>query len=100
MSAGEPGAIQYQKYNSADAGRLLDELTTVFTEVYAEPPYHMGQDEASLFRQRFDVQRQQQGFSLVTACADGGLVGFVLGVPLQPTSTWWSRLLAPLPPET
>jgi len=99
MSTAERPEIEYQKHDGADASPLVDELTPVFAEVYAEPPYYMGQDEVALFRERFDRQRQQEGFSLVTARADGALVGFVLGVPLQPTSTWWSRLLTPLPPE-
>jgi ribosomal protein S18 acetylase RimI-like enzyme len=99
MTSTDSPTIRYQRLSGDEAGALLDELSPVFAEVYSEPPYLMGDEELALFRDRFQTQRNQQGFSLVTARAGAGLIGFVFGVTLLPTTTWWSRLLSPLPPD-
>ncbi|MGN9782594.1 hypothetical protein ACTMTF_14280 [Nonomuraea sp. ZG12] len=90
---------EYRVLNGQEAAEHLDELTDLYTEVYSEPPYEWGPEHASLFRERFDVQRRQEGFALVTAGEHGHLVGFGFGVTLQPTTPWWRNLLAPLPDD-
>ena len=89
--------IEYRRHSGEQSDELVEQLAAVFAEVYAEPPYHFGSDEVTLFRERFDVQRQQGGFSMVTAHSEPELVGFVFGVTLLPTTGWWSRLLTPAP---
>ncbi len=91
--------IEYRSHSGQQAAKLIPQLAPVFSEVYAEAPYHFGSDELALFGERFERQRLQDGFSLVTAHAGSELIGFVFGVPLLPTTTWWSRLLAPIPRE-
>lgn len=79
------------------AGQHLDEYSALYSEVYAEPPYEWGAEHNALFRERFEVQRKQDGFTLVEARADDTLVGIGFGVTLQPTTPWWRDLLTPLP---
>jgi ribosomal protein S18 acetylase RimI-like enzyme len=96
---GKAPEIEYRRHSGEQSGELVEQLAPVFAEVYAEPPYYFGSDEVTLFRERFDVQRQQGGFSLVTAHSESELVGFVFGVTQLPTTAWWSRLLTSVPEE-
>jgi GNAT superfamily N-acetyltransferase len=91
--------VEYRVLIGQEAAEHLNELTGLYTEVYSEPPYEWGPEHAALFRERFDVQRRQEGFALVTACENGYLVGFGFGVTLQPTTPWWRNLLTPLPAD-
>jgi len=68
---GEAPDIEYRRHSGEQSDELVDQLAAVFAEVYAERPYDFGSDEVSLFRDRFDVQRQQDGFSLVTTFRTG-----------------------------
>lgn len=79
--------------------RHADELTAVYREVYAEPPYEWGDEHAELFSKRFAGQCRDAGFSLVEARCDGELVAFGFGVTLAPTTPWWQHLRTPLPEE-
>jgi ribosomal protein S18 acetylase RimI-like enzyme len=96
---GEPPDIEYRRHGGEQSADLVEQLAPVFAEVYAEAPYHFGSDEVTLFRERFDVQHKQDGFSLVTAHSQSTLVGFVFGVTLLPTTAWWTRLLTPVTEE-
>lgn len=91
--------IEYQVLNGDAAGQYLDELAALYTEVYAEPLYEWGPEHAELFRERFEVQRRQPGFTLVTARDGRRLIGMGLGVTLQPNTPWWQNLVTPLPVE-
>jgi len=91
--------LDFQAVGGEWAGRHLDELSELYAEVYAEPPYQWGPEHATLFRERFEVQRRQAGFALVEARHEGRLVGLGFGVTLQPTTPWWRNLLTPLPEE-
>jgi hypothetical protein len=76
------------------AGRLV-ELTSLYGEVYAEPPYEWGREHAELFVDRFHGQRRQDGFTLIEAREDGQLVGMGFGVTLLPNTPWWQNLTTP-----
>jgi len=96
------GRLSEPEFETVDGERAAEsvaELAAVYREVYGEPPYRWGAEHERLFRERFDVQRRQEGFRLITARADGRLVGFGFGVTLQPTTPWWRGLLTPLPDE-
>jgi len=82
------------------AGRHVDELSELYAEVYAEPPYRWGSEHAVLFKERFAGQRRQEGFALVEARDGDQLVGIAFGVTLRPTTPWWQGLLTPLPATT
>ena len=93
-------AITWQVIDDGgQAAAHLGELRTLYSEVYAEPPYEWGQDHAALFAERFEVQRRQEGFSLVEARDGTELAGFTFGVTLQPSTPWWHNLTTALPAE-
>lgn len=82
------------------AGELIEEITDLYGTVYAEAPYLEGPDDVADFRDRqFPARLQHKGFRLVTARADGQLVGFVFGHTLPADARWWSGLLKPAPAE-
>ncbi|MQA84030.1 MAG: GNAT family N-acetyltransferase [Streptosporangiales bacterium] len=91
--------LEFRTLDGEQARRHLDELSTLYLEVYAEPPYEWGDEHAALFRERFEVQRRQDGFRLVEARVDGTLVGVGFGVTLRSSSPWWQNLLTPLPEQ-
>jgi hypothetical protein len=91
--------IAFRKLDGEQAAADLSELRALYTEVYAEPPYEWGQEHADLFAKRFEVQRRQEGFSLVEARDGTDLAGLAFGVALQPTTPWWNNLTTTLPPE-
>jgi hypothetical protein len=95
-----PGAgIAFRKLDGEQAAAGLSELRALYSEVYAEPPYEWGQEHADLFAERFEVQRRQEGFSLVETRDGSDLAGLAFGVTLQPTTPWWNNLTTTLPPE-
>ena len=91
--------ISFQEIDGEEATSHLGELRTLYSEVYAEPPYEWGDDHAALFADRFEVQRRQEGFTLVEARDGHELTGFGFGVTLQPSTPWWHNLTTPLPSE-
>jgi hypothetical protein len=94
-----PEGIDFRVVSADEAARQVDELTALFGEVYAEPPYEWGAEYAALFSKRFAGQRRDTGFSLVEARAGDGLIAFGFGVTLAPTTPWWQHLVTPLPAE-
>jgi hypothetical protein len=94
-----PEGIAVQLVGTEEAVQHLDELTALYREVYAEPPYEWGDDHADLFSKRFVGQTRDAGFTLVEARSGDELVGFGFGVTLAPTTPWWQNLLTPLPDE-
>lgn len=95
----QPPAVTFDRVDGDQATAIVDELTELYREVYAEPPYEWGEEHAVLFRERYEGQRQAPGFRLVTARVGGELVGFTFGVTLRPSTPWWQNLTAPLPAE-
>jgi hypothetical protein len=91
--------IHFRMVNTDEAVRHVDELTTLFREVYAEPPYEWGGEHAELFRERFDGQRHDSGFSLIEARCGEELIAFGFGVTLAPTTPWWQQLVVPVSDE-
>ena len=94
-----PGRITFQLIDSDQAAAHLGELRSLYSEVYAEPPYEWGDDYAALFAERFEGQRRQEGFSLVEARDGSELAGFAFGVTLLPSTPWWHNLTTTLPAE-
>lgn len=94
-----PDGIDFRVVGADEAVRHVDELTALFREVYAEPPYEWGAEHAELFSKRFAGQREDAGFSLVEARDGGKLIAFGFGVTLAPTTPWWQNLVTLLPEE-
>jgi GNAT superfamily N-acetyltransferase len=88
--------VGYLRYVGQGIPGISDTLRSIYSEVYSEPPYQWGDDHTKLFKERLEVQRQQDGFSLVGAGSGGELIGFIFGVTLRPESPWWSDLLSPI----
>jgi GNAT superfamily N-acetyltransferase len=79
-----------------------DELQALAAEVYADPQYRQdAQDarQAAELAGRLRVQRRQPGFALAEARHGEYLVGYALGMPLRPSTSWWRHLTAPLPAD-
>ena len=91
-----PTNIDFTLVDSDQAAKHIDELSDLYTEVYAEPPYEWGQEHAELFAERFEGQRKQDGFRLIEAREHGQLVGIGFGVTLLPNTPWWRNLTAPV----
>jgi ribosomal protein S18 acetylase RimI-like enzyme len=78
---------------------LLGTIKPLYTEVYAEPPYHEGPEEIDDFVDRWNHHSRQHGFSIVLAHHEEDLVGFCFGFPLSANSRWWDGLLDPVDPK-
>ena len=87
--------ITFELLDGTQAAPHADELQALAAEVYADAPYR--QDPAQAGRLR--VQRRQPGFALAEARHGEYLVGYALGMPLRPSTSWWRYLTAPLPAE-
>jgi hypothetical protein len=92
-----PEGISFRLVSAEEAVQHLDELTALYHEVYAEPPYEWGDEHAELFSKRFIGQSRDAGFTLVDARSGEELIAFGFGVALAPTTPWWQNLLTPLP---
>ena len=91
-----PASIEFTSVDGETAGQHIDELASLYTEVYAEPPYEWGNKHVALFRKWFEGQRRQDGFTLIEAREQGQLVAFGFGVTLLPSTPWWQNLTAPV----
>jgi hypothetical protein len=94
--------ITLKLVNGERAITHLDELRTLYTEVYADPPYEWGDEHASLFAERFRAQCRQEGFALVEARDGNALAGIIFGLPVTPvsgSSAWWQNLTSTVPAE-
>ena len=49
------------------------------------------------FARQLRVWRRQPGFALAEALHGGYLVGFAMGMPLRPATSWWKDVTSPLP---
>jgi ribosomal protein S18 acetylase RimI-like enzyme len=90
--------MTFQLLDGARAAAHADELQALHAEVYSAPPYRRTVDAAE-FADRFRVQRRQPGFVLAEARHGGYLVGYAIGMPLRPSTSWWADLTTPLPDD-
>jgi GNAT superfamily N-acetyltransferase len=96
MKVGVPeSGMTFQLLDGAQAAAHVDELQALHAEVYSAPPYRRTGDAAE-FAERFRVQRRQPGFVLAEARHGGYLVGYAMGMPLRPSTSWWADLTTPL----
>ena len=76
-------------HTSSAAQSLLDELCDVYADAYGVDP---DGEKVSAFRDRATAQLDRPSFDLVTARADGRMVGFALGYALPANTFWWDGL--------
>ena len=93
--------ITLELLDGTQAAEHAEELQALAAEVYADPPYSQvpGPGQAAELARRFRVQRRQPGFALAEARSGEYLVGYALGLPLRPSTSWWRNLTAPLPAD-
>ena len=91
--------ITFELLNGTEAAGCGDALAALAAEVYADPPYRQDGAQAARFDGRFRVQRRQPGFALALARHGDYLVGYALGMPLRPSTSWWRHLTTPLPDD-
>lgn len=91
--------ITFELLSGPQAAERAGELAALAAEVYADPPYQRGSAEAARFEGRFRVQRRQPGFALALAWSGEYLVGYALGMPLRPSTSWWRHLTTAVPDD-
>jgi GNAT superfamily N-acetyltransferase len=91
--------ITFELLDGTQAARHADELQALAAEVYADPPYRQDPAQAAELASRFRVRRRQPGFALAEARHGEYLVGYALGMPLRPSTSWWRNLTTPLRAE-
>jgi GNAT superfamily N-acetyltransferase len=90
-SLGSAG-IAYGVLDGPGAGEREEELLALADEVY-------GKDRDPEAVRRAKVWRRQPGFALVEARHGGYLVGYVSGMPLRVSTSWWRGLTTSLPAD-
>jgi ribosomal protein S18 acetylase RimI-like enzyme len=81
------------------AHTLLDSICGLYDEVFSAQPFHWTDDESEHHRRMLTSLLTEPTFGLVTAEADGQLVGFAYGYTLPPDTRWWQGFQKPLPAE-
>jgi ribosomal protein S18 acetylase RimI-like enzyme len=80
----------------------LNQRSTVrdlYAEIYAEPPYNEGPDDADDFASGWHRTIDQCNFRLVIARRADEAIGFAFGVQLRARTKWWNGALTPLPDD-
>lgn len=95
-----PDDIIVARTDGADIDEILPEMTNLYREVYAEPPYNSGPlFDIDAFQTRTRRQATRAGFTLITARDDDtSMIGFAFGVPFA-AHQWWSGEATPPPAE-
>jgi ribosomal protein S18 acetylase RimI-like enzyme len=86
-------------YDGSAARDQLDVVSTMYAEVYAEPPYFEGPDDVDWFAKDWPRRVSQPGFRLVLARAAADPAGFAFGHQLKEGTAWWDGALEPLPTD-
>jgi ribosomal protein S18 acetylase RimI-like enzyme len=81
------------------AHELLDSICDLYDEVFSAPPFRWTDEESGHHRRMLTSLLVEPTFGLVTAEADGQLVGFTYGYTLPPKTRWWDGFQEPVPAE-
>ena len=84
---------------SPRAAELLDDICALYEAAFSRPPFHWTSGHSEQHRQRLEQLLDNPTFSLATAHAGGGTVGFAYGVALRSDTRWWQGFTEPLPAE-
>jgi ribosomal protein S18 acetylase RimI-like enzyme len=84
-------------YGAKESARAFDVAHSIYSEVYAEAPYHESSADFDDFAQSLPQRAKAPSFRVVVAAAGGESVGFALGHQLSSNTRWWDGSLAPLP---
>jgi GNAT superfamily N-acetyltransferase len=79
--------VSLTHHDGKEAAGLLEGLCDAYADAYGVGP---GEEKTAAFRRRAEKQFTRPGFALVTARAEGRLVGFVFGYTLASGDRqWW-----------
>lgn len=84
-------------YGHADAASIRDLLLDVHDEVYEGVDDPLAPRDA--FAKFVDSWTSRENFACVVAYDQGQPVGYAYGAPLGPTTTWWTKVMPPLPAQ-
>ncbi|MGH3205816.1 MAG: GNAT family N-acetyltransferase [Streptosporangiaceae bacterium] len=84
--------MTFRLLDGTQAAAHAEELQALRAEVY-------GEQHDDGFARRYRVLRRQPGFVQAEARHGGYLVGYAVGVPLRPSTSWWRQLTTSLPEE-
>ena len=87
--------VQLRHRNAEEATDILDQLVSLYLEVYAGGGEFHSEDR---YRCQLDLHMRRVGWELVTAEVDGSLVGYIYGFPLPAETRWWEGIHDPVPP--
>lgn len=93
-----PDTVVIEQVDPASAADLAAQLRPIYAEVYSEPPYQQGENDADEFVARFGRQAQMPGFRLLVALDAGRVVGFCYTMTL-PAGRWWNGAVETPPAE-
>jgi ribosomal protein S18 acetylase RimI-like enzyme len=97
MTSAETDGIVLAHHGADDAAALLDGLCDAYADAYGDVPGEDPLVKTAAFRDRASAALSARNYDLVTAHADGALIGFVFGYSLRPERGWWDGL-NPEPP--
>ncbi|MFF3556533.1 GNAT family N-acetyltransferase [Streptomyces tsukubensis] len=95
-----PGTVTVTRLDGPATARAEAAFRTVYTEVFAEPPYRETDDDVAHAFRRFAAQTRRAGFrGALARDGAGDPVGIAYGHPLPPETPWWGNLLEPVDAE-
>jgi ribosomal protein S18 acetylase RimI-like enzyme len=83
------------RHDAKSTGPLIPAISSIFAEVFGEPPYCEGPDDVVHWLKDLDVQLTRPGFELVLATEDRKPVGFAYGYTMTPDMPRWQKLVEP-----
>jgi ribosomal protein S18 acetylase RimI-like enzyme len=92
-----PSVLELRQYDARSYGDVLSAVGRLYAEVYQEPPYCEGADDAADFIAGMPRRAAQPAFQMIVAIADGEPVGFTFGHQLAPDTRWWEGAINHIP---
>ncbi|MDX3519280.1 GNAT family N-acetyltransferase [Streptomyces scabiei] len=92
-----PAHLDLRPYGHADIGEIRELLLDVHDEVYEGSDDPLAPRE--VFARFVDSWSSREGFACVVAYDQGQPVGYAYGAPLGPATTWWTKVIPPLPED-
>lgn len=86
--------MELRHHTTDQAAGLTDRLVELYLTVYADGGEFHSEDR---YRRQLAGHMQRDGWDLVTATADGELVGYIYGFPLPAETRWWGGIHEPVP---
>jgi ribosomal protein S18 acetylase RimI-like enzyme len=92
-----PLVLELRRYDARSYGDILVAVGHLYAEIYREPPYNEGPDDAESFIEGMPQRAAQPAFQMIVAFADSEPVGFTFGHQLAPDTQWWEGAVTAFP---